>query len=93
MSPILGSGATSEDSESLIAQLHTQGKLTAPRRKTQKIRHEIEILKSKRTRYASAQTSDLSNDTKKHTTKSCETIPLTTTKNDKFYYLTYRHEL
>jgi hypothetical protein len=34
--------------ESLIAQLHSQGKLTAPKCKNRKIRHENEILKAKK---------------------------------------------
>jgi hypothetical protein len=34
-----------EAAESLIAQLHSQGELTTPRRENRKIRHEIEILK------------------------------------------------
>jgi hypothetical protein len=49
MSAALGSqyGATAEAAESLVAQLHSQGKLTTPRRENKKIRPEIEILKSK----------------------------------------------
>jgi hypothetical protein len=39
-------GATTVAAESLIAQLHTQGKLTTPRRENRKIQHEIEILKA-----------------------------------------------
>jgi hypothetical protein len=39
-------GATKEAAEILIAQLHSQGKLTMPRRKNKKIRREIEILKA-----------------------------------------------
>jgi hypothetical protein len=39
-------GATKEVAESLIAQLHSQGKLTTLRRENRKIRHEIEILKA-----------------------------------------------
>jgi hypothetical protein len=35
-----------EAAESLIAQLHSQGKLITPRRENRKIRHEIEILKA-----------------------------------------------
>jgi protein-L-isoaspartate O-methyltransferase len=64
-------GATTEVPASLIAQLHSQGKLTTPRRVNRKIRHEIEILKTNEC-YACVQTSDLSNDTN----KSGETIPL-----------------
>jgi hypothetical protein len=46
MSPILGSyGALTEAAESLVAQLHKQGKLTTPRRENQQIRHKIKILK------------------------------------------------
>jgi hypothetical protein len=46
MNAIVGSlyGSTTEAAESLIAQLHSQGKLTKPRRENRKIRHEIEIL-------------------------------------------------
>jgi hypothetical protein len=40
-------GATTVAAESLIAQLHSQGKLTTPRRENRKIRHEIEIVKAK----------------------------------------------
>jgi hypothetical protein len=40
-------GATTVAEESLIAQLHSQGKLTTPRRENRKIGHEIEILKAK----------------------------------------------
>jgi hypothetical protein len=50
MSTALGSqnrGATTVAAESLIAQLHSQGKLTTPRRKNKKNRHQIEILKAK----------------------------------------------
>jgi hypothetical protein len=49
MSAALGSqyGATTVASESLIAQLPSQCKLTAPRRENRKILHEIEILKAK----------------------------------------------
>jgi hypothetical protein len=36
-------GATKEATESLIAQLHSQGKLTTPRHENWKIRHENEI--------------------------------------------------
>jgi hypothetical protein len=50
--------------------------LTTQRRKNRKIRHEHEILKAKSTRSLCVETTDLSNDTKKHTTKSRETIPL-----------------
>jgi menaquinone-dependent protoporphyrinogen IX oxidase len=39
-------GATKEAAESLIAQLHSQGKLTTLRRENRKIRHEIENLKA-----------------------------------------------
>jgi hypothetical protein len=51
MSAALGSQylgeATTVAAESLIAQLHSQGKLSTPRRKNRKIRHDIEILKAK----------------------------------------------
>jgi hypothetical protein len=39
-------GGSQWGEESLIAQLHSQGKLTTPRRAYQKIRHENEILKA-----------------------------------------------
>jgi hypothetical protein len=39
-------GATTIAAESLIAQLHSQGKLTTPRRENRKIRHEIKTLKA-----------------------------------------------
>jgi hypothetical protein len=35
-------GATAVAVESLITQLHSQGKLTSPSRENRKIRHEIE---------------------------------------------------
>jgi hypothetical protein len=49
MSAVLSSqyGATTVAAESLRAQLHSQGKLTTPRRENRKIRHELEILKAK----------------------------------------------
>jgi hypothetical protein len=48
MSAIVGSqyGTTTVAAESLIAQLHSQGKLTTPRRENLKIRHEIEMFKA-----------------------------------------------
>jgi hypothetical protein len=48
MSAVVGSqyGATIGAAESLLAQLHSQGKLTMPRRKNRKILHENEILKA-----------------------------------------------
>jgi hypothetical protein len=48
ISAVVGSqyGATIGAAESLIAQLHSQGKLTTPRLENQKIRHENEILKA-----------------------------------------------
>jgi hypothetical protein len=47
MSAVVGSqyGATTGAAESLIAQLHSQGKLTKPRRENKQNRHENEILK------------------------------------------------
>jgi hypothetical protein len=39
-------GPTTVSAESLIAQLHSQGKLTTPSRENRKIRHKIEILKA-----------------------------------------------
>jgi hypothetical protein len=47
MITIVGSyyGATTEAVESLIAHLHSQGKLTMPRREDQIIRNEIKMLK------------------------------------------------
>jgi hypothetical protein len=52
MSAALGShvlqyGATTVAAESLIAQLHSQGKLSTPRRDNRNIGQEIEILKAK----------------------------------------------
>jgi hypothetical protein len=38
--------AMKETAESLIAQLHSQGKITTPRHGNQKIRHEIKIFKA-----------------------------------------------
>jgi hypothetical protein len=48
MSPVLGSqyGATAEAAERIIAQLHSQGKITTPRCENRKIRHEIKNLKA-----------------------------------------------
>jgi hypothetical protein len=48
MSPVVGSqyGATTEASESIIAQIVLQSELAAPRRENQKILHENEILKA-----------------------------------------------
>jgi hypothetical protein len=48
MSAVVGSqyGTTTGAAESVIAQLHSQGNLTTPRRENQKIRHENEILKA-----------------------------------------------
>jgi hypothetical protein len=45
MSAVEGSqyGATTGAAKSLIAQLHSQGKLTTPRRENRKIQHENEI--------------------------------------------------
>jgi hypothetical protein len=47
MSAVVSSsyGATTEDAESLIAQLHSQCKLTTQRRENRKILHENAILK------------------------------------------------
>jgi hypothetical protein len=39
-------GATTVAAESLIDQLHSQGKPITPSRENRKIRHEIEILKA-----------------------------------------------
>jgi hypothetical protein len=39
-------GTTTEAAESLIAQLHSQSKLTTPRLENRKIRNENEILKA-----------------------------------------------
>jgi hypothetical protein len=39
-------GATTVAAESLIAQLHSQGKLTKPSRENQEIQHQIKILKA-----------------------------------------------
>jgi demethoxyubiquinone hydroxylase (CLK1/Coq7/Cat5 family) len=49
MSAVVGyqyDGATTVAAENLIAQLHSQGKLTTLRRKNRKIRYEIEVLKA-----------------------------------------------
>jgi hypothetical protein len=48
MSAVVGSQywATTGAAECLIAQLHSQGKLTTPRLENRKIRHEKEILKA-----------------------------------------------
>jgi hypothetical protein len=48
MSAVMGSQyrATTVAAERIIAQLHSQGKLTTPRCENLKIRHEIEILKA-----------------------------------------------
>jgi hypothetical protein len=43
---LYGAGATTEAAESLKAQLDSQAKLTTPRRKIKKIRHENKILKA-----------------------------------------------
>jgi hypothetical protein len=55
-------------------QLHSQSKLTFYKQRCEN--KEIRNFKSKWTRFLCVGTSDLSNDTKKHTTKSRETIPL-----------------
>jgi hypothetical protein len=39
-------GDTKEAAKSLIAQLHSQGKLATPRQENRKIRHENEIVKA-----------------------------------------------
>jgi hypothetical protein len=48
MSPVVGSqyGATKGTVESLVAQLHSQSKLTTPRLENQKILHKNEIYKA-----------------------------------------------
>jgi hypothetical protein len=78
MSAVVGSqyGATAGAAESLRAQLHSQGKLTTQRHENRKIRHENAIFTANEYAPACAQTSDLSFDTKKHTTKSRKIIPL-----------------
>jgi hypothetical protein len=65
MGAALGSqyGAMTVAVEILIAQLHSQSKLTMPIREIRKIRQEKEILKENE---PTVETSDLSNDTKKH---------------------------
>jgi hypothetical protein len=62
--------------EILIAQLDSQSNLTTVWHENRKIRYENELLKAKEPRSWCVEMSDLSNDTKKHTTKSRETIPL-----------------
>jgi hypothetical protein len=44
---VIQDGAKTVAAENLIAQLHSQGKLTAPRRESQKFLHETKILKVK----------------------------------------------
>jgi hypothetical protein len=63
-------GATKEAAECLKAQLDAQDKLTTPKQENRKIRNENEIVKAKE------HAPDLSIGTKRHTSKSCETIPL-----------------
>jgi hypothetical protein len=48
LSAVMGSqyGATTGAAGSPISQLHSQGKLTTPRRENRKIRHENKILKA-----------------------------------------------
>jgi hypothetical protein len=60
--------------ESLIAQLHSQGKLITPGRENRKIWHENEILKANERLH----NVKVSNYTNKHVCKSRETIPLNT---------------
>jgi hypothetical protein len=68
--------ATTLAAESLRAQLHSQCKLTTPRHENRKNWTRKRTFKSKRTHSWCLEMSDLSNDTKKHTSKSHETIPL-----------------
>jgi hypothetical protein len=70
MDAALGSqyGAMTVATEILIAQLHSQSELTTAWHKNKKIWYENKLLKAKEPA--------LSNDTKKHTTKYHETIPL-----------------
>jgi hypothetical protein len=65
MSPVLG--------QSCAPFFHPG--LTTHRRENRKTRHKNEILRANEGSLC-VETSDLSNDTKKHTTKSRETIPL-----------------
>jgi hypothetical protein len=62
--------------ESLIAQLHSQGKLTTPRHKNKKNWHEIKILKANEHTMHVNKLQIYWMTPKKTTTKSCETIPL-----------------
>jgi hypothetical protein len=66
MSPVVGSSfrAMPEAGESLIAQLHSQGRVTTPRLENKKKSTRNRNFKSKRTLYACVETSDLLNDTK-----------------------------
>jgi hypothetical protein len=73
LGPFVPNGGTKIAADSLIAQLHSQSKLATLRRENQKIQHENEIIT--RARSVCVGISDLSNDTKKHTTTSHETIP------------------
>jgi hypothetical protein len=65
MNAVVGSqyGDTTEAAESLIVQLHSQGKLTKPRPENLKIQHENKILKAN-AHFTCVGTLDLSIDTK-----------------------------
>jgi hypothetical protein len=70
LGPRSGIYCTTEAADSFIAQINSQSILATPRHENRKIQTRKRNFKSTRT------TSDLSNDTKKHTSKSSETIPL-----------------
>jgi hypothetical protein len=58
------------------AEIRALRKLLAPRPEKSKIRHEIEFFKKNEPPPDGVAMSELSNDTKKHTSKSRETVPL-----------------
>jgi hypothetical protein len=70
------SGATKWAPDVHWAEIRTLQKLLAPRPEKSKIRHEIDFKKKKNEPIPEGVAmSELSNGTKKHTSKSCETIP------------------
>jgi hypothetical protein len=70
-------GAMTDAAESLIAQLYSQGKFNARRRKNLKILHENKILKANEPALMRRNfRSTVLNDNKKHKTKSREITPL-----------------
>jgi hypothetical protein len=74
--------------EILIAQIHSQRKLTTAGYENRKILYENELLKAKEPA-PDVKKCQISNDTKKHTTKSCETIPLNYNKSCPFQFLIF----